>query len=330
MSLTSHIRDARSPIHEFLYNRFPNTRAISRECRIKLSEATTIRPAGAVSTYAYGLIGTALDYRLRYYFADTPYVEFVAWPGALHAVSPHEGIMLAENVDSHGRGLITFPCDENGDPLVEKRGVLPGRAVEGFFASLDTTIQELTPIHRRLARHEEEQINQHCVVLALFDEIFRRGPKNSILLNPEPKSSIAEVLELAEDAWIDDLCQLSWAFYDHTNGAFNSEAILNPTFDGSGDVGGADADLIVNGCLIDIKATINPKIDARWLYQLLGYTLLDYSDRYHIRSVALYMARQQMMLQWSLDDLMTVMAVGNVPSLEKMRADFHHVASEYH
>ena len=38
---------------------------------------------------------------------------------------------------------------------------------------------------------------------------------------------------------------------------------------GSHDVGGTDADLIVDTCLIDNKSTKNPRLDKWWLYQLL-------------------------------------------------------------
>lgn len=166
--------------------------------------------------------------------------------------------------------------------------------------------------------------------MALFDQAFRRGTvAQSPLVSPIPKTTIPDLLAIAEDYWVDDLCNLSWAFYDHLNGLFGKEIILNPTFDGSNDVGGADADMIVDGSLIELKATIHPKVKSDWLYQLLGYTLLDYTNRYHIGGVALYMARQQVTLQWSLDELMTTMAGGDTPPLEQVRAEFHDVASEY-
>lgn len=118
---------------------------------------------------------------------------------------------------------------------------------------------------------------------------------------------------------------LSWAFYDRHSELLSKPAVLNPTFDGSRDVGGADADLIVDGCLIDIKTTINPRLSAKWLYQLLGYTLLDYSDRYLIREVAIYFARQQQLIKWPLDALVSNLAGGSIP-LNHLREHFHLVA----
>ena len=86
--------------------------------------------------------------------------------------------------------------------------------------------------------------------------------------------------------------KLSWKFYDDYNYLIALPHTLNPTFEGSRDVGGADADLVVNGTLIDIKTTVRPEIKPDWIRQLLGYVLLDYSVRHQIKAIGLYMARQ--------------------------------------
>jgi hypothetical protein len=51
--------------------------------------------------------------------------------------------------------------------------------------------------------------------------------------------------------------------------------ILNPTFGiASKIVGGADADLIIDDTLIEIKTTINPKFERDYFNQLIGYLVL--------------------------------------------------------
>lgn len=51
--------------------------------------------------------------------------------------------------------------------------------------------------------------------------------------------------------------------------------ILNPTFGiASKIVGGADADLIIDDMLIEIKTTINPKFERDYFNQLIGYLVL--------------------------------------------------------
>jgi len=101
-----------------------------------------------------------------------------------------------------------------------------------------------------------------------------------------------------------------------------SPHVLNPTFAGSPDVGGADADLVIDGCLIDIKATVNPKLDPDFLYQLAGYLLLDYDDQLHIDTVGIYMARQGMLFTWSVADFLRQVTGDDTISLVSLRREF--------
>lgn len=60
--------------------------------------------------------------------------------------------------------------------------------------------------------------------------------------------------------------------------------ILNPTFGAASElVGGADADLMLDNRLVDIKATKEPRLDMRDFYQLVGYYLLYGLDGLEIR-----------------------------------------------
>ncbi|MBI3965791.1 MAG: hypothetical protein HY329_09165 [Chloroflexi bacterium] len=137
-----------------------------------------------------------------------------------------------------------------------------------------------------MEQDDEDRLARYCFVLALFEELYRSG-------NPvwwrAPWSAMREKgvvrawLELASPNAVDDLRQLSWLFCDRQADWHEKTVVLNPTFAGSTHVGGADADLIVDGCLIDIKTTVQPRREVPIaLYQLLGYTLLDYDDRYGI------------------------------------------------
>ena len=90
---------------------------------------------------------------------------------------------------------------------------------------------------------------------------------------------------------------------------------------GSHDVGGADADLVVDSCLIDIKASVNPQIKAEYLYQLAGYLLLDYDDALHINSMAIYLARQGILFAWPVADFLQKLT-GEDVSLAKLRQEF--------
>jgi hypothetical protein len=60
---------------------------------------------------------------------------------------------------------------------------------------------------------------------------------------------------------------------------------------GSTDIQGADFDLLVDGCLLDLKATRKAKVTTQNLRQLAGYWLLDYQDKFKIRSFAVSLLR---------------------------------------
>ena len=117
----------------------------------------------------------------------------------------------------------------------------------------------------------------------------------------------------------------SWIALEHR--PFD-DFVLNPTFEGSGDIGGADADVILDNCLLDIKSTVKAGIQKLWLYQLLGYVLLDYSDRFELSMVGFYMARQGKFMEWPIDNLLETLSAKHNRSLADLRGEFHHLLQE--
>lgn len=288
MSLTSNLNNTRSPVRQFLQEQFPDTRPVVQECNRQMAGATTIRPESKVEAHVAGLIGTAFDYRLRYYFGVTHPKDFIAWEGMLSIGGPEQNLFV------------------------------------DFFVSLTNVLEQLQPVGKLLERKQEHLLTRYCVVLALLEQMFRSHQAffTSPLFKPSPKRSVPELLAIAEDHWVNDLCALSWAFYEEHGCLLTQHAVLNPKFDGGRDVGGADADLVLGNCLVDIKATINPKLTTKMLYQLLGYALLDYTDRYRIREVAIYFARQQKLVRWSLEDLIGTLAGDYALPLNELREHF--------
>lgn len=80
----------------------------------------------------------------------------------------------------------------------------------------------------------------------------------------------------------------------------------NPGFTGSGLVGGADADWVIDETLIDCKvygSLTVPKL-RDFIRQLLGYVMLDSEDSLGIRHVGIWLPRQGMTPRWSLARLL--------------------------
>ena len=90
---------------------------------------------------------------------------------------------------------------------------------------------------------------------------------------------------------------------------------LGPTFDASA-LCPADADLIIDGLLLDIKTHLGPKsktgrTDALSLqdaYQLIGYALFDRSDHFDLNQVGIYSARYGHLVRWKLPTFLEVLA----------------------
>ncbi len=104
-------------------------------------------------------------------------------------------------------------------------------------------------------------------------------------------------IDQVDDTMIDDLLMLisivNWNLFKAKNSCF-----LNPTFGkGSKLVGGADADLIIDDLLIDIKTNQSLKLERSDLSQLIGYYLLSLYNANNggkdleIKRIGIYFAR---------------------------------------
>lgn len=271
MPLTAEVRDPRSHLSRFLRERFPDPRPIAADFYARLADASTIPPVPGLGPELgndAATIGVAFDRRLRYYLS----------------VSPDPGLRI--------------------DPTSP-----PGWAA--FLASLGQTVQRIQPVRRRLDQASEDLLNRHCIVLARRDRLFpadAAAPSGAAFPRASPAPGAGALLALGDDRWLADLRTLSWAAYDALGELLTQPAVLGPRFAGSRDAGGAEADLILGDCLVEVKTTVNPCWRRAWLDQLLGYALLDYPDRYRIRSIGIYLARQATFLRWALDDVIATLS----------------------
>jgi hypothetical protein len=280
------------------------------ECNRSLREAATICPTEPIDNH-FGTLGTAIDYRMRYYFAVTPSRDLAAWSGAKKVSDktiwePAEGLTLAPS--PHYHQIINWSSLS-----------LPKELILDFFRNLDAMLEDVQPAGRKLNQDDEFLLNRYCVVLALFEQCYRAALRPESPLFTARASSAVGLLQIAPDHWIEDLCAMSELFYSQMGSRFTGDAVLNPTFDGSAYVGGADADVILDSCLIDFKTTINAKIEGRALYQLLGYCLLDFSNQHGIQRVGFYLPRQGRFLTWHLGDFAAQLHGSNLVPMQKLQ-----------
>ena len=84
--------------------------------------------------------------------------------------------------------------------------------------------------------------------------------------------------------------------------------------------------VLLRRCAGRTNCRLSPNIKKEWLFQILGYSLLDYSDTFEIREVAFYMARQAETVSWDLGELVANLSDGVAPDLPELREMFLRIA----
>jgi hypothetical protein len=163
---------------------------------------------------------------------------------------------------------------------------------------------------------EERRLVQLVYVAGLFDQFRRIGAYPGLpLLEVAPDAPLDILLDtLVHPACVEDIAALARVARASlaqlaTPGGL---VVAGPTFAGSGDVGGADADLLVGSALIELKTRGKLELQQRHLHQLVAYALLDYDDVYGIDTLAWYSARHGAFVQLTLSDVLTALAGGPV------------------
>lgn len=167
----------------------------------------------------------------------------------------------------------------------------------------------------------ERDLLRLCWAAACLTEVYRVGrvPSGSPLAGL-PASDPVSLLALAPSAALEELSELASvareSLLPHLQTlSMRGPTSLAPTFAGSRRMA-ADADVVTGHTLVEIKTVLgSPTATGRratlpvlTLYQLLGYVLHDYDDRYALTSVALYQARYGHMAKWPLDQLLHELA----------------------
>lgn len=169
MKLGDLIGKSTLPTRRWMDLRFPQIDEFATKARRHLHG---VEPWCAVQGRVPPVIGTAMDYRIRYAFGITPVDEFVAFGGAAMVLTDVLGLepvidldkwiaeseLLAKGGSSPGVG----PARTKGsllpwltDPDTEG---LPPNFVSEFFARLRARVPELAPVNRPLMPAEEANL----------------------------------------------------------------------------------------------------------------------------------------------------------------------------
>ena len=189
MSLTSHLARKDSPVRAFMQQHFSATRSFAARHNKKLRSLNTLRPRSDDAPFS--LLGTAVDYRIRYYFKNAINQRLVAQNGA-YLLSPYQPLHL-------GNIKITPPSDVSLVPYP----TLETSAVSTFFCTLLEFVERL-PYSQLLKNENKKTLCRYYIVLTYFNQTFRTGPNQMantpLLRNRCPP--MQNLLSLAEPDWV--------------------------------------------------------------------------------------------------------------------------------
>jgi hypothetical protein len=331
INLATLLGNSALPARRWMDQQFPHVDEFATKARRHLHG---IEPWSAIEGRVPPVIGTAMDYRIRYAFGITPVDEFIAFQGATLAVHDKLRLMPVYNLDL-GRWLTEEEhLGSDGSPTdpmsatpqspillwltesgLEDHGP---NLVNEFFAQLHRRVPELAPVNRRLLPDEEDELDRFCLLLALFEQVARTGMvwPGTILAECTRETTCASVLESFPQSWLDDMAGLSAMFYKPWAYYLGRPATLNPHFRGGG-----DGDLIVDGILFELK-TYQRLLFPATIRQLLAYVLLDTEDGYGIYGMGIYMVRHGRLIVWRLEEALDSIAGPGRASLAELRAGF--------
>lgn len=203
-------------------------------------------------TNHYSLIGTAFDYLLRFYLK---YLNPKAITGLWVAEYAPERFLFAKSALVIDGDKHRVDIEESFKRLSNKDRVL--------FKNIQEIIEQAKENYSTFLKTGEIDNNliKSALLLAQLDPIFRA-------------LYVDENIGKVDSKDIEDLKKLISIINPKIFKA-RKICLLNPTFGKASElVGGADADLLIDGKLIDIKTTKFLKLERKIFNQLLGYYIL--------------------------------------------------------
>ena len=293
MSLTGELRRGDSWVNGYFKDRFPAVVDFVKLEGGAVKSLDTRVPSESPGTAR--LVGTAFDYRLRMHFEP----DFAA----------SEELLLGINrLQWAGSGL--------------------GTEIDQAWA--DTTLDLLSD----LPTGDDALAARAGVVLAWVDWGYRSGGIWSDGLRDIARSIAKldgvpgwkECTATVDDGVADEVAEIMRL----TRPPRAESADCGTSFAGSAFVGGADADLTLDGCLYDVKTSMTPRRNLPFsLRQLIGYALLDWNDELGLKRVGFFFSRQGKWMSWELADVIRRTTGDPTATVEGLREQFRSVAFEH-
>ena len=294
MSLSDELKQSGSWVREFLDSRFRRLNGWVKDVGPEVKASALLVPLDPENRRSAATVGKAIDYRLRLQFG---------W-------RPAESRILQD-----GTALLGWQLRE------------PAERQRVLHEKVRVLLSSILPV-------DEDGLARAAVILAWLDDAYRRNPPRDGV-----RRAVAQLVEGAPATW--DACgadvedSLVWevraltAVAEPVFGAGGRIVTAGPEFAGSRYVGGADADLVLDHRLVEVKTTIDPRRDLLPASrQLLGYVLLDWSDEHAMEEAGFYFAGQGKQMSWPLRTLIADTTGNPNATLRGLRAEFQQLARE--
>jgi hypothetical protein len=294
LPLTGQLQYPRSPMSEFLERHLPRTdQVVSSYLQWSRGLPPAVQPMDERRP-DYAALGRTIDYRLRLSLGSGPGDAVTA-----------------------GIALLGSSLAIEGAPSVEVRRALHTAGSQ----LLDRLQAHLNGMHRL----SEEELTRLCHVAGFYEAVYRNGVfsrRRNLLTLADTRTTLNHLTAAVPAYVVEDIAEqvkLAEQPFAPFRQLPDGHRVCGPVFTGSSDLGGADADFIVGGLLIDCKATTRPHtIHRSAVQQLAGYLLLDYDDTYSVDRVGLYLSRHGALITWPVPGFLQ--ALGTRVPLPKLRA----------
>lgn len=229
-------------------------------------------------TENYMLVGTAFDYLLRFYLKRlNPTAITKTWVAEQAVMQIPETLGWASPYSRFGRSWYQKTYDRSQKILDQAKQLYADYLKSGQIT---------------------KEVIKSTILLAQLDRIYREGrlDRNFGVVDEKDATDLENLIRLIKPEKF----------------AAKNICLLNPTFGHASNlVGGADADLLIDDILIDIKTTKYLKFDRPMLHQLAGYYLLhkiggigDTPGKCEVNKLAIYFSRHGELFTFDVKDLM--------------------------
>jgi len=279
LPLTGQLRYENAPVTLFLAQHLPDTHTVVQDYHRRI--AGLPRPVQPENAWrpAWPALGHAIDYRLRLslgcQLGDPVYV-------GVEAIASNEPLPGAPNRPAR--------------IALARTGYYLLAVVDRFLAGM----LEL----------EDRWLTRLCFVASFFEDVYRTGEiaQNSMLQGVSPSTDLRTLAKAVPAYAVADIAaqmELAQPVFAPFRALPQPLIKCGPAFAGSTDIGGADADFIIDGRLLDCKATTTPtRLGSTEIGQLAGYLLLDYDSQYQITQVGLYLSRHGTAIAWPVPEFL--------------------------